>query len=150
MAKHKKAKVWSGKRSRFSLSSRGEMALAVVGVIVVALAVFFAWTLLSPVIFKPDPAKVAAENKLKADADARWASLNADGTVLRVDERRSNLVVDGDRWASLGAAGQDEAAKAIADHFGWSQCFFFDGAGGVQLGWYTRADGYKKVEPGKK
>ncbi len=150
MAKHKKSKVWSGKRSRFSLTSRGEMALAVVGVIVVAVAVFFAWALLSPMIFKPDPAKVAAEKKLKAEADARWASLNADGTVLRVDERLGNLVVDGERWAALGTAGQDGTAKAIADHFGWSQCFFFDGTNGVQVGWYTRADGYKKVEPSKK
>ena len=150
MAKRKRAKVWSGKRSRFSLSSRGEMALAVVGVIVVAMAVFFAWTFLSPLIFKPDPAKAAVEKKLKAGADARWASLNADGTVLRVDERLGNLVVNGERWSSLGLAGQDETAKAIADHFGWSQCFFFDGVNGVQLGWYTRADGYKKVEPPKK
>ena len=150
MAKHKRSKVWSGKRSRFSLSSRGEMALAVVGVIVVAMAGFFAWTLLSPIILKPDPAKVAAEKKLKAEADARWASLNADGTVLRVDEGLGNLVVNGERWTALGLAGQDGAAKAIVDHFGWNQCFFFDGINGVQVGWYTRTEGYKKVEPGKK
>jgi hypothetical protein len=104
------------------------------------------WTLLSKYVFKTDPAKVAQEQKVKADEEARWTGLLREGTVLRVDEPRQDLHVDGARWEALGLSAQGEAAKAAADHFGWSRCFVYDATTGAQFGWYTRAEGYKKSE----
>lgn len=147
MAKSKKKRVQSGKRSRFSLSPRGENALATVGIIILSVAIAItAWTLLSRYVFKPDPERAAQEQKVKAAEEARWAGLLRDGTVLRVVEDRQDLYVDGARWEALGLSGQGEAAKAAAAHYGWNRCFVYDAATGGQFGWYTKAEGYKESE----
>lgn len=147
MAKSKKKRKQPGKKSRFSLSPRGENALATVGIIMLVVAVgLTGWTLLSKYVFKTDPAKVAQEQKVKAEEDARWAGLLRDGTVLRVDESRQDLHVDGARWEALGLSAQSEAAKAAVDHYRWSRCFVYEASTGKQFGWYTPAEGYKKSE----
>ncbi len=147
MAKSKKKRVQSGKRSRFSLSPRGENTLATVGIIILSVAIAItAWTLLSRYVFKPDPERAALEQKVKAAEEARWAGLLRDGTVLRVVEDRQDLYVDGARWEALGLSDQGEATKAAAAHYGWTRCFVYDAATRGQFGWYTKAEGYKKSE----
>jgi hypothetical protein len=147
VAKSKKKRKQPGKRSRFSLSPRGENALATVGVIMLVVVVgLTGWTLMSRYVFKADPAKAAQEQKVKAEEDARWTGLLRDGTVLRVDESRQDLHVDGTRWEALGLSGQAEAVKAAAGHYRWSRCFVYDAGTGKQFGWYTPAEGYKQSE----
>jgi len=149
MAKQKKAKVRRDKLSRFHMSHRAEMALAATGLVfVVAAAAFFGWMAISKIYFKPDPSKIAAEQVLKSEQNARWEALLKDGTILRADEARTDLHVDAAKWETLGLAGQREAAKAISGRFGWKHCFVYDASTGAQLGWYTEAEGYKKVGKG--
>jgi hypothetical protein len=136
-----------GKVSRFKLGREGELALAAMGLIfVVGAVVFFGWTAISKFLIKPDPAKVAAEQALKAGQESRWVVLLEDGTVQRADEARKDLFVDAARWERLGLSGRTEAAAAATDHFEWKQCFIYDASTGDQIGWYTRAGGYKQVE----
>lgn len=136
-----------GKVSRFKLGREGELALATMGLIfVVGAAAFFGWTAISKFFFKPDPAKVAAEQALKAGQESRWVALLKEGTVQRTDEARKNLFVNAVQWGQLELSGQTEAAAAAADHFGWKQCFVYDASSGDQIGWYTRDGGYKQVK----
>ena len=147
MAKSKKKRIQSGKRSRFSLSPRGENSLMTVGILSLSIAAaLIVWTLVSKYVFKPDPAKVAAEQQQRAEEDSLWATLQRDGTVLRVDEARQDLYVDAVRWEALGLSGAGDATKAAAGHHRWKRCFVYDAATGQQLGWYTQSDGYKKTE----
>ena len=149
MARQKKAKMRRDKRSRFHMSPRAEMALAATGLVfVIVAAVFFGWMAISKIYFKPDPSKIAAEQMLKSEQNARWEALLKDGTILRADEARTDLHVDAAKWETLGLAGQREAAKAISGRFGWKHCFVYDASTGAQLGWYTEAEGYKKVGNG--
>ncbi len=140
-----KRKVHSGKRSRFSLSPRGELALAGIGVIVLGILAFLGWSLLAPMILKPDHAKAAAEQKERAQMASRWESMTREGTVLREDPKRCDVMVDGAKWEALGLSGQGEAAQAASAHFGEKRCFVYDAATGAQLGWYTEAEGYKRT-----
>ena len=146
MAKQKKAKVRRDKLSRLHMGRGGELALATMGLIfIVGVTAFFGWTAISKFLLKPDPAKVAAEQALKAGQNARWEALLRDGTILRVDEARKDLFVDAIRWDEIGLSGQTEAASLATGHFGWKHCFVVDASTGVQIGWYTEAEGYKKA-----
>ena len=135
-----------GKVSRFKLGREGELVLATMGLLFVVGAVaFLGWTAISKFVFKPDPAKVAAEQALKAGQEARWAGLLKDGFVRSFNESRKDLFVDATLWEGLGLSGQTEASEAACSHFGWKQCFVNDASAGAQLGWYTRDGGYKAV-----
>jgi len=135
-----------GKVSRFKLGREGELALATMGLIFVVGAVaFFGWTAISKFVFKPDPAKVAAEQALKAGQETRWTDLLKCGTVRSFNESRKDLFVDATLWEGLGLSGQTEASAAATEHFGWKQCFVYDASSGAQIGWYTQSEGYKVV-----
>ena len=140
----KRKRVPSSKRSRFNVGPMGENSLVTLGIVIVVAAICFAgWTLASKYLFKPDASKVAAEQKVKAETEGRWAALQADGIVLKVDEKKKDLFVDQARWEALGLSGQNDACKAAAAHYGWKTHLVWDAATGAELGWFTEREGYK-------
>lgn len=147
MAKSRKKS--GGGRTRFSLSRKGEIALAAVGLLIVALMVFLVWSLLSPRILPVDEAKTQKERELSQKYEARWSSLLKNNTILRAVEERQDLYVDSEKWNALLPTEQAFAATAICAHFKWHRCFLYD-VSGQQLAWYTEGGGYQRVKPEEK
>lgn len=149
MAQAKKpSKGKRGKRTRFGLSSKGELALAAVGVLVIGVVLFLLWMLLSPRILPVDDRVAQKERELKARHEARWSALLRDGAVVKVDQERQDVYVDAARWEALAPPEQQFAAASACAHYRWRRCFVYDGSG-AQLGWYIEGDGYHKAPQGK-
>lgn len=144
----KPSKGKSAKRTRFNLSRKGELALAAVGVLVVAVALFLLWSLLSPRLIPADTREVQKEREFAAKYQARWESLVSEGVVIKADRERQNLYVDSEKWGSLSPTGQRFAAASACAHHEWPRCFVFDPSG-AQLGWYVEGDGYHSAPQGK-
>lgn len=149
MSKGKKKTSKGGKRSRFSLSSKGELALAAVGVLVIGVVLFLIWGLLSPRLLPVDENKAKREKELSQQYEARWSALLKDGVLLKFTEERQDLYVDQEKWDALLPTEQAYAATAICAHFKWRRCFIYDGSG-TRLAWYTEGGGYQHVKPENK
>jgi hypothetical protein len=146
MPKGKKKTSKGAKRSRFNLSSKGEMALATVGVLVIAVVLFLIWSLLSPRLIPLDESKAKREKELSQQYEARWSALLKGGVLLKVTEERQDLYVDQEKWDALLPTEQAYAAAAICAHYKWRRCFIYDGSG-TRLAWYTEGGGYQHVKP---
>jgi hypothetical protein len=142
----KSRKKSGGRRTRFNLTRKGEIALAAVGVLVVALVVFIVWGLLSPKILPVDEARAQKDREIGREYEARFGALLKDGTILKADEGRQDVYVDPEKWNALLPTEQGFAAAAACGHFKWHRCFVYDAAG-QQLGWYTASDGYRSSLP---
>jgi len=138
-----------GKRSRFDLSSKGELALATVGVFVIGLVLFLIWAVVSPRIVPVDKERAAKESELARQYAARWDALQKGAVVLKGVEERQDVYVDPQKWNALLPPEQTFASAAVCRHYKWKRCFVFDGSG-QRLGWYTEADGYQRVKPGER
>lgn len=146
MSKGKGRQKGGGRRTRFNLTRKGELALATVGVLVIALALFLLWGLVSPRLVPLDKEKAAREGELSRQYESRWRSLQMEGVVLHAVEERQDIYVDPQKWSALLPTEQTFAAAAICGHFKWRRCFVYDGSG-QRLGWYSESDGYQRVKP---
>ena len=130
------------KLTRFSMSRKSEVALAAVGVLVIALVLGFLWLILSPLWLKPGPAEVAARQvALERDAQV-WREARESGLLLKVQQDRQELFVDAAKWNALLPTEHAPRVAAIAAHLGWDWAFIFDASTGRQLGWYVKDKGY--------
>jgi hypothetical protein len=144
-----RAKRKPGKKlSRFNLTRKGEIALVVVGVLVVAAAVFFLGALAYRGWTSRGPAARAEEERARAALEAQWSALQTDGTVLGTGRERETVLVDPDRWQKLLPTEKGPAAEVVRARFGWHYVFVVDARTGKKLGWYSRDTGYKAVPAG--
>lgn len=146
MSKGKKKLKGGGKRSRFNLSSKGELALATVGVFVIAIVLFLVWSLLSPRLLPVNPDRTKRDKELSLQYESRWSALQRDGVILKAAEEHQDLYVDAEKWKSLLPTEQEYAAAAACAHYKWRRCFIYDGSG-VRLAWYTEGGSYQRVKP---
>lgn len=146
MPKGKKKASKGGKRSRFNLSSKGELALATVGVLVIAIVLFLLWSLLAPRILPPDPGRAKRDKELSQQYESRWSALRRDGVILKAVQEQQDLYVDAEKWKALLPPQQEYAAAAACAHYQWRRCFIYDGAG-IRLAWYVEGSGYQRVKP---
>ena len=146
MSKATKKKSKGGKKSRFNLSSKGELALATVGVLIIAIVLFLVWGLISPRILPVDPDRAKRDKELSQQYESRLSALQRDGVILKAAQEHQDLYVDEEKWKALLPTEQEYAAAAACAHYKWRRCFIYDGAG-VRLAWYTEGGGYQRVKP---
>jgi hypothetical protein len=146
MSKGKKKTSKSSKRSRFNLSGKGELALATVGVLVIAIVLFLVWSLLSPRFLPVNPDRAKRDKELSQQYESRWSALQRDGVILKAAQEHQDLYVDAGKWKALLPTEQEYAAAAACSHYKWPRCFIYDGAG-VRLAWYVEGGGYQRVKP---
>jgi|GEM_PF-3151876 hypothetical protein len=130
------------KLTRFSMSRKSEVALAAVGVLVIALVLGFLWLLLSPLWSKPGPAELAARQITLARDATVWREAKESGLLLRVQQDRQELFVNAAKWNAMLPTEHAPRVAAIAGHLGWDWAFIFDASTGRQLGWYVKDKGY--------
>ena len=134
------------KLSRFNLTRKGEIALAVVGVLVVVGAVVLVAALAYRGWASTRPEARAQAQKASAALDAQWSALLAGGTVIATGRERETVLVDAARWSALLPTERAPTAEVIRAHFGWKIVFVVDAGTGRKLGWYSQDTGYRAVQ----
>jgi hypothetical protein len=145
MAKKKKAarRDRGGKRTRFHLSRRGETILAWAGgvVAVVVLALLFLWA--RATYFAPNPQEASRIEAAHRKDAALCESLMSKRILLSPKPQDDSLIVDRGKWLAMSLAEREEAAGAVARHFGQKRLFLLDGSGAT-VAWYLVGAGYKE------
>ena len=143
------AKKRQGKKlSRFSLTRKGEIALVVVGVLVIAAVVFLVGALAYRGWASRRPEARAAEERARAALEAQWEALLAGGLVLGTGQERETVLVDPERWSALLPTERAPTCEIVRESFGWLYVFVADAKTGQKLGWYSRDEGYRAVAKG--
>ncbi|MGC8763844.1 MAG: hypothetical protein ACP5VN_09480 [Acidobacteriota bacterium] len=137
-AKGKRRSRRPRKLSRFDLSRRGEIALAAVGLLLLAAAAALLWLLLSPRLLGESAQRRAEREREEARQEALWQEANRSGLVLRTDAAREEIVVSSEAWEALLPPARQSMAAAARARFGWGRCFVRDGKTGKILGWTDR------------
>jgi hypothetical protein len=136
----------SAKMSRFNLSRRGEIVLASMGGLILALVLIgSAWLWLAPRLKSGPSEAQQREAKLAAEAEKTWAELQTRDILRGIRDNREDVLVDGEKWAALTAGEREAYAGAAARHLGGRRCFVFDAASGQRLGWFQEGTGYRVV-----
>lgn len=145
MAKKKKAsrRDRGGKRTRFHLSKKGETILAWAGgvVAVLVLALLFLWA--RATYFAPNPQEASRIEAAHRKDATLCEGLMSSRILLSPKPQDDSLIVDRGKWLAMPLAEREEAAGAVARHFGQKRLFLLDGSGAT-VAWYLAGAGYKE------